>query len=196
MTAKPWTDDAWDAHGGNGLAVPGDGASAAWDGLGASTGGDPLPRQYTGATACPAQSRVGSKGLRLRPCRLAAGKIVDAVCVGCGTDIAERVQNSAQPRAPARRAERARPATHYRHCNVGRCRGMDTRRPRHGQQLQYGLLCFYRLQRNMLLGLAVAHSSRGDVDSETANVTTGDMDVMSTNMLPYVHRRAWLGGGV
>ena len=46
----------------------------------------------------------------------------------------------------------------------------------------------YRLQPNMLLGLAVAHS-QGDVDYETTDVTKGDVDITLTSLLPYAHRK-------
>ena len=44
----------------------------------------------------------------------------------------------------------------------------------------------YRLQPNVLLGLAVVHS-RGDMDYETTAVTKGDVDVTLTSLLPYAH---------
>ncbi len=53
----------------------------------------------------------------------------------------------------------------------------------------------YRLQPNVLLGLAVAHS-QGDVDYETANVTKGDVDVTLTSVLPYAHWSPRPGLGV
>ncbi len=53
----------------------------------------------------------------------------------------------------------------------------------------------YRLQPNVLLGLAVAHS-RGDVDYETADVTKGDVDVTLTSILPYAHCSPRPGLGV
>ncbi len=53
----------------------------------------------------------------------------------------------------------------------------------------------YRLQPNVLLGLAVAHS-QGDVDYETADVTKGDVDVTLTSVLPYAHWSPRPGLGV
>ena len=53
----------------------------------------------------------------------------------------------------------------------------------------------YRLQPNVLLGLAVAHS-QGDVDYETADVTKGDVDVTLTSILPYAHWSPRPGLGV
>ena len=53
----------------------------------------------------------------------------------------------------------------------------------------------YRLQPNVLLGLAVAHS-RGDVDYETTDVTKGDVDVTLTSVLPYAHWTPRPGLGV
>ena len=44
----------------------------------------------------------------------------------------------------------------------------------------------YRLQPNVLLGLAVAHS-QGDMDYEALDVTKGDVDLALTSVLPYVH---------
>ena len=44
----------------------------------------------------------------------------------------------------------------------------------------------YRLQQNVLLGLAVAHS-RGDVGYETTDVTEGEVDMTLTSVLPYAH---------
>lgn len=41
----------------------------------------------------------------------------------------------------------------------------------------------YRLQQNVLLGLAVVHS-QGDVDYETRDVTKGDVDITLTIVLP------------
>ena len=46
----------------------------------------------------------------------------------------------------------------------------------------------YRLQPNVLLGLAVAHS-RGDVDYEATDVTKGAVDLTLTSVLPYAHWR-------
>ena len=46
----------------------------------------------------------------------------------------------------------------------------------------------YRLQPNVLLGLAVARS-QGDVDCETTDVAKGDMDITLTSVLPYAHWR-------
>ena len=53
----------------------------------------------------------------------------------------------------------------------------------------------YRLQQNVLLGLAVAHS-RGDVDYETADATRGDVDLRLTSVLPYAHWTPRPGLGV
>ncbi len=53
----------------------------------------------------------------------------------------------------------------------------------------------YRLQPNVLLGLAVAHS-QGDVDYETTDVTKGDVDVTLTSILPYAHWSPRPGLGV
>ena len=53
----------------------------------------------------------------------------------------------------------------------------------------------YRLQPNVLLGLAVAHS-RGDVDYETTDVTKGAVDITLTSILPYAHWSPRLGLGV
>ena len=53
----------------------------------------------------------------------------------------------------------------------------------------------YRLQPNILLGLAVAHS-QGDVDYETMDVTKGDVDVTLTSVLPYAHWSPQPGLGV
>ncbi len=53
----------------------------------------------------------------------------------------------------------------------------------------------YRLQPNVLVGLAVAHS-QGDVDYETADVTKGDVDVTLTSVLPYAHWSPRPGLGV
>ena len=53
----------------------------------------------------------------------------------------------------------------------------------------------YRLQPNVLLGLAVAHS-QGDVDYETADVTKGAVDVTLTSLLPYAHWSPRPGLGV
>ena len=53
----------------------------------------------------------------------------------------------------------------------------------------------YRLQQNVLLGLAVAHS-RDDVDYETADVTRGDVDLRLTSVLPYAHWTPRPGLGV
>ena len=44
----------------------------------------------------------------------------------------------------------------------------------------------YRLQSNVLLGLAVAHS-QGDVDYEARDVIEGDVDITLTSVLPYAH---------
>ena len=55
----------------------------------------------------------------------------------------------------------------------------------------------YRLQPNVLLGLAVAHG-QGDVDYETTDVTKGDVDITLTSILPYAHwspRQGWACGG-
>ena len=43
-----------------------------------------------------------------------------------------------------------------------------------------------RLQPNVLLGPAVAHS-QGDVNYETMDVTKGDVDLTLTSVLPYAH---------
>ena len=53
----------------------------------------------------------------------------------------------------------------------------------------------YRLQQNVLLGLAVAHS-RGDVDYETVDATRGDVDLRLTSVLPYAHWTPKPGLGV
>ena len=53
----------------------------------------------------------------------------------------------------------------------------------------------YRLQPNVLLGLAVAHS-QGDVDYETTDVTKGDVDLTLTSILPYAHWSPRPGLGV
>ena len=53
----------------------------------------------------------------------------------------------------------------------------------------------YRLQPNVLLGLAVAHS-QGDVDYETTDVTKGDVDLTLTSVLPYAHWSPRPGLGV
>ncbi len=53
----------------------------------------------------------------------------------------------------------------------------------------------YRLQQNVLLGLAVAHS-RGDVDYETADATRGDVDLRLTSVLPYAYWTPKPGLGV
>ena len=53
----------------------------------------------------------------------------------------------------------------------------------------------YRLQPNVLVGLAVAHS-QGDVDYETTDVTKGDVDVTLTSVLPYAHWSPRPGLGV
>ena len=53
----------------------------------------------------------------------------------------------------------------------------------------------YRLQLNVLLGLAVAHS-QGDVDYETMDVTKGDVDFTLTSILPYAHWSPRPGLGV
>ena len=53
----------------------------------------------------------------------------------------------------------------------------------------------YRLQPNVLLGLAVAHS-QGDVDYEALAVTKGDVDLALTSVLPYVHWSPQPGLGV
>ena len=53
----------------------------------------------------------------------------------------------------------------------------------------------YRLQPNVLLGLAVAHS-QGDVDYETTDVTKGDVNVTLTSVLPYAHWSPRPGLGV
>ena len=53
----------------------------------------------------------------------------------------------------------------------------------------------YRLQQNVLLGLAVAHS-RGDVGYETTDVTEGEMDIGLTSVLPYAHWSPRPGLGV
>ncbi len=44
----------------------------------------------------------------------------------------------------------------------------------------------YRSEHDLLLGAAVGHS-RGDVDYETRDVTTGEVDVELTSVLPYAH---------
>ncbi len=53
----------------------------------------------------------------------------------------------------------------------------------------------YRLQPNVLLGLAVAHS-QGDVDYETTDVTKGAVDLTLTSVLPYAHWSPRPGLGV
>ncbi len=53
----------------------------------------------------------------------------------------------------------------------------------------------YRLQPNVLLGLAVAHS-QGDVDYETRDVTKGEVDLTLTSVLPYAHWSPRPGLGV
>ncbi len=53
----------------------------------------------------------------------------------------------------------------------------------------------YRLQPNVLLGLAVAHS-QGDVDYETPDVTKGAVDLTLTSVLPYAHWSPRPGLGV
>ena len=53
----------------------------------------------------------------------------------------------------------------------------------------------YRLQPNVLLGLAVAHS-QGDVDYETTDMTRGDVDITLTSLLPYAHWSPRPGLGV
>ena len=53
----------------------------------------------------------------------------------------------------------------------------------------------YRLQQNVLLGLAVAHS-RGDVGYETTDVTEGEVDMTLTSVLPYAHWSPRPGLGV
>ena len=53
----------------------------------------------------------------------------------------------------------------------------------------------YRLQPNVLLGLAVAHS-QGDVDYEARDVTKGDVDITLTSVLPYAHWSPRPGLGV
>ena len=53
----------------------------------------------------------------------------------------------------------------------------------------------YRLQQNVLLGLAVAHS-RGDIDYETTDVTEGEVDITLTSVLPYAHWSPRPGLGV
>ena len=53
----------------------------------------------------------------------------------------------------------------------------------------------YRLQPNVLLGLAVAHS-QGDVDYETRDVTKGDVDITLTSVLLYAHWSPRPGLGV
>ena len=53
----------------------------------------------------------------------------------------------------------------------------------------------YRLQSNVLLGLAVAHS-QGDVDYEARDVTEGAVDITLTSVLPYVHWSPRPGLGV
>ncbi len=53
----------------------------------------------------------------------------------------------------------------------------------------------YRLQPNVLLGLAVAHS-QGDVDYETRDVTKGAVDLTLTSVLPYAHWSPRPGLGV
>ena len=53
----------------------------------------------------------------------------------------------------------------------------------------------YRLQPNVLLGLAVAHS-QGDVDYETTDVTKGAVDLTLTSVLPYSHWSPRPGLGV
>ena len=54
---------------------------------------------------------------------------------------------------------------------------------------------YYRLQPNVLLGLAVAHS-QGKVDYETTDVTKGDVDITLTSVLPYAHWSPRPGLGV
>lgn len=44
----------------------------------------------------------------------------------------------------------------------------------------------YRLQPNVLLGSAVAHS-QGDVDYEMTDVTKGNVAITLTSVLPYAH---------
>ena len=53
----------------------------------------------------------------------------------------------------------------------------------------------YRLQPNVLLGLAVAHS-QGDMDYETRGITKGDVDLTLTSVLPYAHWSPRPGLGV
>ena len=53
----------------------------------------------------------------------------------------------------------------------------------------------YRLQKNVLLGLAVAHS-RGDMGYETTDVTEGEVDIALTSVLPYAHWSPRPGLGV
>ena len=53
----------------------------------------------------------------------------------------------------------------------------------------------HRLQPNVLLGLAVAHS-QGDVDYEARDVTKGDVDITLTSVLPYAHWSPRPGLGV
>ena len=50
----------------------------------------------------------------------------------------------------------------------------------------------YRLQPNVLLGLAVAHS-QDNVDYETTDVTKDDVDPMLTSVVPYAYWRSGLG---
>lgn len=52
-----------------------------------------------------------------------------------------------------------------------------------------------RLQPNVLLGLAVAHS-QGDMDYEAPAVTKGDVDIALTSVLPYMHWSPQPGLGV
>lgn len=53
----------------------------------------------------------------------------------------------------------------------------------------------YRLQPNVLLGLAVAHS-QGDMDYQVPDVTKGDADLVLTSGLPYAHWSPQPGLGV
>ena len=53
----------------------------------------------------------------------------------------------------------------------------------------------YRLQPNVLLGLAVVHS-QGDVDYETTDVTKGAVDLTLTSVSPYAHWSPRPGLGV
>ena len=50
----------------------------------------------------------------------------------------------------------------------------------------------YRSEHDLLLGAAVGHS-RGDVGYETRDVTTGEVDVEMTSVLPYAHWSPWPG---